>query len=191
MREDGTVVSAGEQTSFDEDRAQVSGLWELDKFQGDPLKIYFIGTGSVSATVIEHNEMLPLADTAHPYEHTHGVFDSSTQQSASISDFYMMDAASKISVVLSCASGTHLNRIYGINNSNIHEYKPHTTNSLFEYVNPFANLTSWHDSNGSIKIDNNINGYTCRSFKTLSVYFTSDGILEYIPNKNTLNPDLR
>ena len=113
----------------------MSGIWELDKFRGDPLKIYFIGTGSVSATVIEHNETLPLANATHPYEHIHGVFDSSMQQSASISDFYMADAGtgSKISVVLSCTPGTYLNRVYGTSTSQLHEYEPYTTSSLLRY----------------------------------------------------------
>ena len=112
----------------------MSGLWELDKFKGDPLKIYFIGTGTVSATVIEHSETLPLADAAHPYEHTHGVFDSSLS-SASISGFYMAQSLQDtVSVVLSCAPGTYLNRIYGVENYIVHEYEPHTTSSLIKYV---------------------------------------------------------
>ena len=192
-KENGEVISVGDQTSFDEDRAQVSGVWELDKFQGDPLKIYFIGTtGSVSATVIEHSETLPLANAIYPQNIPHGVFDSS-QSSASISGFYMTEAGAinRISVVLSCAPGTYLNRIYGIATNVLHEYEQHTTSSLLEYINPFpSNLTSWSNGSNSFSIDN-VMFVVAQQFKTLSVDFTSSGILEYIPNKNTLNPDLR
>lgn len=192
MREDGTIISAGGQTLFNTEYAEVSGVWKLNKFQGYPLKIYFCGTGTVSAMVIEHNETRPLADAAHPYEHTHGVFDSSTQPSVSVSGFYMSDDATinnKLSVVLQCAPGTYLNRIYGFNNY-IHEYGQYTTSSLLRYNNPFVNggMAGGGWSSGyPLSIDNS--KYNANYFSTLSVYSTSNGTLEYIPNKNTLNPD--
>ena len=193
-REDGLSIALGGETTFDDKYAQVSGIWELSRI-AVPLSIYFCGqSGKVSVSVSACNVELPLANADHPCIIDYGTFDSDSAPSAETSSFYYTNItylsgqiSNTLSILIQADEGTTLNRIYGKNISYVHEYQQNTTSSLIYMTCPFAKI-EWTNTQ-DISIDNVYAGSGIQQWNSLSIYFTENGTLEYIPNTNTLNPN--
>ena len=170
ITEDGSFIEPAGLTSFDTQEANVSGVWTMNK--GRLVELCCLGqSGSISVTFTERSIEAPLADASNPYEKS-----TTLSSSGSFDTYKWTDIVAHIDV----AQGTRIKSISAYQwpsqnggNPQIISIDNSTTDisSIFLRV---VEATEWYWD------------YSNKPFG-ISVDFTNQGVLTYIPNKTYVN----
>lgn len=194
--ENGIDVPLGGQISCDADYTPIYGIWTMD-MSPDPVKIYFIGnSGSVSVDVIEYNGQAPVGWYDNRMEKTHSYSSDNIEKDengvASVSCYVTMqpdlhsggastrtvESQTYVKLLLHKADGTTITGIYW-RNASVDATRSAVWSGAGTHQGEHE-AYPW-DYKSSYTVPDKQYG--------LSVYFTSQGVLEYHANKTYVNPD--
>lgn len=188
ITENGAFIEPGEIANFSTQQAQVSGVWALDK--DVPVKLCCIqsnqSNGQISVSFEQSCVWAPLADAQHPYAN-----ECTLTSTSQFSAYY----GSTIYFTIALAEGTTITDIkfdaYGGSGNSYDSPVAVKSNTIFDTASE-----EFVPGNGSllpnVKYRFYGNGKSSGNYKdaflTISAYYASQGILEYVPNKDIYIP---